>query len=75
MYFVTSMTYSNMVISIMKCLDARSCKRATMTISCPALRAVMWLLIAVLAATLTYAAFRSYLSPELLIGFANGFLC
>ena len=48
---------------------------ANMTISRPTLRAVMWLLIAVLAATLTYAAFRSYLSPELLIGFATGFLC
>ena len=46
-----------------------------MTISRPTLRAVMWLLIAALAVTLAYGAFRSYLSPELLIGFANGFLC
>ena len=46
-----------------------------MTFSRPTLRAVMWLLIAVLAATLTYAAFRSYLNPEMLIGFASGFLC
>ena len=38
-------------------------------------RLVIWLLIAGLAAVLTYAVFRSYLSPELLIGFANGFLC
>ena len=46
-----------------------------MTASRPILRVVLWLLIAALAAMLTYAAFRSYLSPELLIGFANGFLC
>lgn len=40
-----------------------------------ALRVVIWLLTAGLAALLTYVAFRSYLSPELLIGFANGFVC
>jgi hypothetical protein len=46
-----------------------------MIVSPQSWRVVSWLLIAGLAAALTYAAFRSYLSPELLIGFANGFLC
>ena len=39
------------------------------------LQALKWLVIAALAAVMAYAAFRGYLSPELLIGFANGFLC
>jgi hypothetical protein len=46
-----------------------------MTLSRSTSRAVIWLMIAILAAMVTYAAFRSYLSPELLIGLANGFLC
>lgn len=32
-------------------------------------------MLAVLAALLTYATFRGYLSPELLLGFANTFSC
>ena len=38
-------------------------------------RAVLWLVTAVLAIVLAYAAFRGYLGAELLIGFANGVLC
>jgi hypothetical protein len=38
-------------------------------------RAIRWLLIAALALIVAYAAFRGYLSAELLIGFANGILC
>lgn len=34
-----------------------------------------WVLLSVLAALLSYAAFRGYFSPELLIGFANTFSC
>jgi hypothetical protein len=34
-----------------------------------------WIVLAVLAAALTYATFRGYLSPELLLGFANTFSC
>ena len=34
-----------------------------------------WILLAALAAALTYATFRGYLSPELLLGFANTFSC
>ena len=39
------------------------------------IKALKWLVIAVLAAAMAYAAFRGYLSPEFLIGFANGVLC
>ena len=34
-----------------------------------------WIVLGVLAAALTYATFRGYLSPELLLGFANTFSC
>lgn len=34
-----------------------------------------WLLLALLAAALTFITFRAYLSPELLLGFANTFSC
>ncbi len=33
------------------------------------------LALAVLAALLTYVAFRGYLNPDLLLGFANTFSC
>ena len=36
---------------------------------------LQWVLGALLAALLVYAAFRGYLSPEFLIGFANLFTC
>ena len=38
-------------------------------------RALLWVLIALAAMLVTYAAFRSYLSPEFLIGFANTVTC
>jgi hypothetical protein len=38
-------------------------------------RAVLWLVTALLAVLLAYAAFRGYLAAEMLLGFANGFLC
>lgn len=38
-------------------------------------RILRWLLIAVLAALISYYSFRSYLSPELLFNFANSFTC
>ena len=42
----------------------------------PQLRRILrWLLIAVLAALISYYSFRSYLSPELLFNFANSFNC
>ena len=34
-----------------------------------------WIVIAMLAAAVTYATFLGYLSPELLLGFANTFSC
>jgi hypothetical protein len=37
--------------------------------------ALLWLVTAALALAVAYAAFRGYLSPELLIGFANGVMC
>lgn len=37
--------------------------------------AALWLVTAVLALVLAYAAFRGYLGAELLIGFANSLLC
>ncbi len=36
---------------------------------------LVWIVLATLAATLAYATFRGYLSPELLLGFANTFSC
>ena len=36
---------------------------------------LVWILLAALAAALTLATFRGYLSPELLLGFANTFSC
>lgn len=36
---------------------------------------MVWIVLAALAAALTYATFRGYLSPELLLGFANTFSC
>ncbi len=38
-------------------------------------RPLLWVLIALAAMLISYAAFRGYLQPELLIGFANGFTC
>jgi hypothetical protein len=34
-----------------------------------------WTLLSALAATMTYAIFRGYLSPDFLLGFANSFSC
>lgn len=36
---------------------------------------LIWTVLAVLAALLTWGLFRGYLSPELLLGFANTFSC
>ena len=36
---------------------------------------LVWLLLSVLAALVTYATFRGYLSPDFLLGFANSFSC
>lgn len=38
-------------------------------------RIMMWLILVVLAALVSYAGFRGYLSPEMLINFANSFYC
>lgn len=38
-------------------------------------RLVKWLVIALLAAMAGYIAFRGYLSPEMLMNFANSFVC
>ena len=38
-------------------------------------RIMMWLLLIVLAALVSYIGFRGYLSPELLINFANAYYC
>ncbi|HSN38903.1 MAG TPA: hypothetical protein VLT92_01800 [Burkholderiales bacterium] len=38
-------------------------------------RILKWLLLALLAILISYFTFRGYLSPELLIGFANSFSC
>lgn len=36
---------------------------------------LIWMLLSALAALLTYATFRGYLSPDFLLGFANTFSC
>lgn len=36
---------------------------------------LVWTVLAVLVALLTWGLFRGYLSPELLLGFANSFSC
>lgn len=38
-------------------------------------RILVWLMLAALAALVTYLAFRAYLSPELLLNFSNTFSC
>ena len=38
-------------------------------------KALVWLLLSVLAALIAYSAFRGYLAPEMLLGFANSFSC
>lgn len=38
-------------------------------------RILKWLMLVALAALLSYFGVRSYLSPELLFGFANSFTC
>jgi hypothetical protein len=38
-------------------------------------RAIAWLILAALAALVTYLAFRGYFSPELLLNFSNTFNC
>lgn len=38
-------------------------------------RTLMWAVIALLAAMVSYLSFRAYLNPELLIHFANYFYC
>ena len=38
-------------------------------------RALIWLALSVLAALLTYAGFRGYLTPEFLLNFSNSFYC
>lgn len=35
----------------------------------------MWLILAVLAALVSYVAFRGYLTREMLFNFANSFYC
>ncbi len=36
---------------------------------------LVWILLSILAASLSYAAFQGYFSPDLLLGFANSFSC
>ncbi len=36
---------------------------------------MMWLILTVLAVLVGFASFRGYLSPEMLINFANSFYC
>lgn len=36
---------------------------------------LVWTVLSVLAAAMTYLIFRGYLSPDLLLGFANSFVC
>lgn len=38
-------------------------------------RFALWLLLATLAALLTYTAFRAYLNPDLLLNFSLSFIC
>jgi len=38
-------------------------------------RILVWMLLAALAAIVSYLGFRGYLSPELLINFSNSFYC
>jgi hypothetical protein len=36
---------------------------------------LLWILLSALTASMTYLIFRGYLSPDLLLGFANSFSC
>jgi hypothetical protein len=41
----------------------------------PARRALIWAIVALIAALLGFVAFRGYLSSDMLFNFANLFLC
>ena len=36
---------------------------------------LVWVLLGVVLASITYVSFRAYLGPDFLIGFANLFMC
>jgi hypothetical protein len=38
-------------------------------------RPIVWILLAIVLAYITYISFRAYLSPDFLIGYANMFAC
>ncbi len=38
-------------------------------------RILMWLMLVVLTALVSYVGFRGYLTPEMLFNFANSFYC
>jgi len=38
-------------------------------------RVLVWAMLAVLAALVTYYSFRGYISPEMLFNFGNSFYC
>jgi len=40
-----------------------------------ALKFLVWLLLAALVALIAYASIRGYLSPDMLLNFANSFYC
>lgn len=53
-------------------LDIRLSSRQVVT---ETRKAMMWLLLAALAALVSYWSFRGYLAAEFLIGFANSLYC
>ena len=38
-------------------------------------RWMKWLIVALLAATVSFIGFRGYMTPEMLLNFANSFFC
>jgi len=63
------------VPNIMK--HARSCAAlpAAFLMTRQARQLLVWVLLGVLLAHITYVSFRAYLGPDFLIGFANIFSC
>jgi len=49
--------------------------RRTTVITAARTKMLIWLLLSALTASMTYLIFRGYLSPDLLLGFANSFSC
>jgi hypothetical protein len=57
------------------CAIIRACAEDAYMMTAARTKMLIWILLSALAASMTYLIFRGYLSPDLLLGFANSFSC